>query len=174
MLYRILKLTQADDYLSEDGRALAFSDAGWPDLSGATVRLRFGAIISGVLAHVLTVQASVISPILVEVELTAEDTDELYLATVHAPGQEGQLRLQLIATLADGKAATLAHGHADLAAAIPEGASSGSILSDSTQTTVDRDTITVDAGTGSGGSSGSFTDSTQITTDDTALTADAS
>jgi hypothetical protein len=92
-------LTQGDDYLAADGRALSWSSTAWPDLTGATIR--FGAKHRVFTADTVAATGAVVSASSARVELPASVTDSLRV---------GQWGYMLEATLSTGHVVTLASG----------------------------------------------------------------
>lgn len=87
----VITLQQGDDYLAADGRALSWTSASWPDLTGADVLLMSRTEMEYVCAaagHTVTL------------ELTAEVTR----------GLGGRYPFDLVATLASGHVVTLTKG----------------------------------------------------------------
>lgn len=109
-------LLQSDDYLAADDRALLFTPATpWPNLTAATVVLRFGGTVDGVYTNLLEVTAVSVSRTLIVAELTALQSAALYVATDPADGETVTLDFQLVATLATTTTATLETGTVTLA-----------------------------------------------------------
>ncbi|MFB3816139.1 MAG: hypothetical protein ACE147_00630 [Candidatus Methylomirabilales bacterium] len=100
-------IVRGNDYAAADGRALTWTDAGgtWPNLTGATVRLR----VAGLSVTGTVVQAT--GPGIVRVELTAEQT-AAQTPRVRAP-------YDLEATLSSGRVVTLVRGHWTVLADVP-------------------------------------------------------
>jgi hypothetical protein len=91
---------QGDDYANADGRALAWSSNGWPDLTSATILFMVRAQTGALFSKAGTVVSAGGATQTVRVELTATET-----AALQAWPAESTLRLR--ATLASGGAATL-------------------------------------------------------------------
>jgi hypothetical protein len=83
-------IVAGDDYLNADGRALTFTAANWPVLTGATITLNAD--------NALTKTGTVVNATTARVELTAADTANLR-PSVYVFG--------LVAKLADGSTVTL-------------------------------------------------------------------
>lgn len=66
-------LVRGDDYAAADGRALRFSSPAWPTLTGSAIKFRTKRRGAG--ATVLEVSASLTAPAIVDVALTASQTD---------------------------------------------------------------------------------------------------
>lgn len=94
-------LTRGDDYGDSDGRALKWTGGeGWPPLVGASATLKLTQ--EGIeLARPATIEQPATSNKVVRVELTAAETTAM---------AAGRWNYQLVATLASGRAVTLASG----------------------------------------------------------------
>lgn len=90
-----ITVVKGDDYNVDDGRGLTFTNSGWPDLTGATVKLR----VAGATADV---SMTVDDESTVTASLTAAYTGQFTANTVQD--------FSVVATLADGHIVTLAEG----------------------------------------------------------------
>lgn len=92
---RQLTLKQGDDYLAADGRALEFSSASWPDLTGAAIRFDIG--------DDFTTAGEVSGETALQIELTSAQTAAL---------KSNSQPFEIEATLANGHVVTLVRGTA--------------------------------------------------------------
>jgi hypothetical protein len=97
-------IVKGDDYLAADGRALEWTSADWPDLTGATVAMKYKRR-----RDVVSVAAEVVTPSgsekKVRVELTRDVTSTLVAGESRT--QPRALAFDLEAILADGSVVTL-------------------------------------------------------------------